>query len=165
MFQVGDQVVYGVHGVCQVADIQERMVGRTAQQYLILEPVGRGGSQYMVPTGNEAAMSKVSSLASREELEGLLTAQTTHTSNWIPDENKRKQFYRTLNGAGRESLMQTIYTLYAHRANQRAQGKRLHMCDDNFLRDAEKILSQELEIVFGLTGPEALSHLRTSLGG
>ena len=38
------------------------------------------------------------------------------------------------------------------------------MCDENFLRDAEKILSQELEIVFGLTGPEALSHLRTSLG-
>ena len=164
MFQVGEQVVYGVHGVCRVVDIEERTLGKAVQQYIILEPVGRGGSRYMVPTGNEAAMSKVRTLASPEELEELLSSPDTHTSNWIPDENKRKQFYRTLNGAGRESLMQTIYTLYAHRANQKAQGKRLHMCDENFLHDAEKILSQELEIVLGLTGPEALGRLRTSLG-
>ena len=119
----------------------------------------------MVPVANEAAMSKLSRLISREELEALLASPGVHTSNWIPDENRRKQSYRELTGSGsRETLMQTVYTLYTHRAAQKAVGKRLHMCDENFLRDAEKVLSSEIETVLGLSTPEALCYLRTSLG-
>lgn len=164
MFQLGELVVYGVHGVCRVKEVQERMVNKVTQQYLVLEPVGKKGSQYMVPMQNEAAMSRVSGLISKEEWEALLASPKVHTSCWIPDENKRKQSYRELNGAGtREGLLQTLYSIYAHRAAQKAAGRRLHMCDENFLHDAEKILSGELEAVFSLSGPEALSYLRTSL--
>ena len=164
MFQQGELAIYGVHGVCRVTEIQERIVNRVKQQYLVLEPVGRGGSQYLVPMHNAAAMSKLSRLASREELEALLVSPTVRSSNWIPDENKRKQSYRDLTCSGsRESLLQTVYTLYAHRTAQKAIGKRLHMCDENFLHDAERILSSEIETVLGLSTPEALSYLRTSL--
>ena len=164
MFQVGEMAVYGTHGVCQVTDIQERIVDKATRRYLVLKPIGRSGSQYLVPMENEAAMSKLCPLACREELERLLTAPEIRVSNWIPEENKRKQFYRTLSGASRECLFQTVCTLYSHRASQKSQGKRLHMCDENFLRDAEKMLSGELEVVLGLTGPEALHCLRSSLG-
>lgn len=164
MFQVGELVVYGVHGVCRVREIQERMVNKVTQQYLVLEPVGKKGSQYMVPVQNEAAMSRVSRLISKEEWEALLASPQVHTFCWITDENKRKQSYRELNGSGtREGLLQTIYSIYVHRSAQKAVGRRLHMCDENFLHDAEKILAGELEAVLGLTGPEALSYLRTSL--
>lgn len=50
--------------MCRVKEVQERMVNRVSQQYLVLEPVGKQGSQYMVPMQNEAAMSKVSGLIS-----------------------------------------------------------------------------------------------------
>ena len=66
MFQLGELVVYGIHGVCRVKEVQERMVNRVSQQYLVLEPVGKQGSQYMVPMQNEAAMSRVSGLISKE---------------------------------------------------------------------------------------------------
>ena len=164
MFQVGEMAVYGNHEVCQVTDIQERVVDKASRRYLVLKPVGHSGSQYLVPVGNEAAMSKLCPLACREELERLLSAPEIRVSNWIPDENKRKQFYRTLSGTSRECLFRTVCTLYTHRANQKAQGKRLHMCDENFLRDAEKMLSGEIEVVLGLSSPEALHYLRRSLG-
>lgn len=164
MFQVGELVVYGIHGVCRVKEVQERVVNKVRQQYLVLEPVGKGGSQFMVPTQNAAAMSKLTALISREEWENLLASPAVHTSNWITDENKRKQSYRELAGSGcRETLLQTVYSIYAHRAAQKAAGKRLHMCDENFLHDAEKMLSSEIETVLGLSAPEALSYLRTSL--
>lgn len=164
MFQLGELVVYGIHGVCRVKEVQERMVNRVSQQYLVLEPVGKQGSQYMVPMQNEAAMSRVSGLISKEAWEALLASPKVHTVFWIQDENKRKQSYRELTGSGiRETLLQTVYSIYAHRSAQKAAGRRLHMCDENFLHDAEKILAGELEAVMGITGPEALTLLRTSL--
>lgn len=164
MFQVDELVVYSVHGVCRVKEVQERVVNKVRQQYLVLESTGKGGGQFMVPTQNAAAMSKLIALISREEWENLLASPAVHTNNWIADESKRKQSYRELAGSGcRETLLQTIYSIYAHRTAQKALGKRLHMCDENFLRDAEKMLSSEIETVLGLSAPEALSYLRTSL--
>ena len=164
MFQLGELVVYGIHGVCRVKEVQERMVNRVSRQYLVLEPVGKQGSQYMVPMQNEVAMSRVSGLISKEAWEALLASPKVHTVFWIQDENKRKQSYRELTGSGtRETLLQTVYSIYAHRSAQKAAGRRLHMCDENFLHDVEKILAGELEAVMGITGPEALTLLRTSL--
>lgn len=164
MFQLDELVVYGVHGVCRIKEVQERVVNKAAQQYLVLEPVGKCDSQYMVPTQNAAAMSKLKKLITKEEWEALLSSPDVHTSNWIADENKRKQSYRDITGSGtREALLQTVYTLYAHRDNQKAVGKRLHMCDENFLHDAEKMLSSEIETVLGISGADALDYLRTSL--
>ena len=94
MFQLGELVVYGIHGVCRVKEVQERMVNRVSQQYLVLEPVGKQGSQYMVPMQNEAAMSRVSGLISKEAWEALLASPKVHTVSWIQEENKRKQSYR-----------------------------------------------------------------------
>ena len=105
MYQLGEFVVYGVHGVCLVSQIQERRVDRMTQQYLVLEPIGRGGSQYLVPMHNPAAMSKLSPLMTPQELEGLLSSESVKTDCWIPEENRRKQSYRELSGsASREKL-------------------------------------------------------------
>lgn len=164
MFQVDELVVYGVHGVCRVKETQEHVVNKVRQQYLVLESTGKSGSQFMVPIQNTAAMSRLTALISKEEWENLLASPAVHTSNWIADENRRKQSYRELAGSGcRETLLQTIYSIYAHRTAQKALGKRLHMCDENFLHDAEKMLSSEIEAVLGLSAPEALDYLRTSL--
>ena len=70
MFQLGELVVYGVHGVCRVSQIQEQVVDRIPRQYLVLEPVSKSGSQYMVPMHNAVAMNKLTQLLSPEELEG-----------------------------------------------------------------------------------------------
>ena len=71
MYQVGDQVVYGVHGVCKVVDQEERVIDRKKVIYLALEPIGQAGSRYFVPTHNAAAMAKVRNMLSQEELEAF----------------------------------------------------------------------------------------------
>lgn len=164
MYQVGDLVVYGVHGVCRISAFQERMVDHVKRQYMVLEPTNREGSQYLIPTHNPVAMNKISCLLNKQELETLVTSRKIRTENWIADENKRKQFYRDMSGSGsRESMLQTLYTLYCHRERQHAMGKKLHICDENFLHDAEKVLSGEIEAVLGVSAPEALNYLRKML--
>ncbi len=164
MFQLGELVVYGVHGVCRVSQIQEQVVDRVPRQYLVLEPVSKGGSQYMVPMHNAAAMNKLTQLLSPKELEELFHNDAIYESNWIQDENRRKQFYRDQSGAvDRQTLMQTVHTIYSHRDELRGQGKKLHVCDENFLHDAEKVLSGEIGAVLDLNAQEALQYLRNHL--
>lgn len=164
MFQLGELVVYGVHGVCRVQGIQERTVDRMPRQYLVLEPVSRGGSQYMVPTHNASAMGKLTQLLTKEELEGLFSSADVRQDNWIQEENRRKQFYREQSGTiDRKTLLQTVHTLYSRRQRLREQGKKFHVCDENFLHDAEKVLSGEIAVVLGLSTQEALQYLRGHL--
>lgn len=164
MYHIGDQVVYGVHGVCRVVDQEERLVDRKRLTYLALEPVGQDGSRYLVPTHNEAAMSKVKHMLSKEELAAMLESQEVRADGWIKDENLRKQTYRELISSGdRARLMQMVRTLYRHKASQAAAGRKVHLCDDNFLRDAEKLLLSEVSIVMDMDNDQAKQYLRGKL--
>lgn len=164
MYQIGDKVVYGIHGVCVVADQEERVIDRKKRVYLALEPVGQDGSRYLVPTCNEAAMAKLRPMLSAQELETLLQSQEVHEDGWIRDENQRKNAYRELIGSGdRVKLMQMVCTLYRHKAAQTAAGRKVHLCDDNFLRDAEKLLTGEFSIVLGMEPDQARQYLRSHL--
>lgn len=164
MFQIGDQVVYSVHGVCRVVDKEERVIDRKRVTYLALEPVGQEGSRYLVPTHNEAAMSKLRHMLSQEALSALMESEEVRADGWIRDENLRKQTYRELIGSGdRAKLMQMVRTLYRHKAAQSAAGRKVHLCDDNFLRDAEKLLTGEVAIVMNLDPEQAKQYIRSKL--
>lgn len=164
MYQVGDKVVYGVHGVCMIVDQEERVIDRKRVTYLALEPVGQDGSRYLVPTHNAAAMAKLRGMLSREDLEALIQSDAVKADGWIRDENLRKQTYRDLIGSGdRAKLMQMVRTLYRHKAAQAAAGKKCHLCDENFLRDAEKLLASEVSIVMEVPPDQAKQYIRSKL--
>lgn len=164
MYQIGEKVVYGVHGVCVVADHEERIIDKKKRIYLALEPVGQDGSRYLVPTHNEAAMAKLRPMLSAQELETLIQSRQVRQEGWIRDENQRKQTYRELIGSGdRVKLMQMVHTLYDHKAAQTAAGKKVHLCDDTFLRDAEKLLAGEFAIVLGMEPDQARQYVRSHL--
>ncbi|MBQ8834655.1 MAG: hypothetical protein IJ001_07010 [Oscillospiraceae bacterium] len=163
-YQVGDKVVYGIHGVCLVADQEERMVDRKRVTYLVLEPVGQAGARFLVPTHNENAMAKVKQMLSREELEALIDSEAVRADGWIRDENLRKQTYRELISSGdRARLMCMVRSLYRHKAAQAAAGRKCHLSDENFLRDAEKLLSGEISVVMGLDAEQTKKYLKEHL--
>lgn len=164
MFQVGDRVVYGMHGVCDVTGREEKVIDRKSVIYLVLEPTGQPGSRYLVPTHNPAAMAKLRKMLSREELTGLLASPSVRQDCWIRDENQRKQTYRELISSGnREKLMAMVHALYLHKKQQAALGRKMHLCDDNFLRDAEKLLAGEVAIVMEMEADQARQYLRAGL--
>lgn len=164
MFQVGDRVVYGIHGVCDVKDLEEKTVDRKKVSYLVLEPLGQLGSRYLVPIHNAAAMAKLRKMLTKEEMEELLSSPEVRQDCWIRDESQRKQTYRELIGSGdRQKLMAMIHALYLHKKQQAELGRKVHLCDDNFLRDAEKLLCSEVAIVMGLEADQARQFVRSKL--
>ena len=164
MYQTGDRVVYGIHGVCVVADQEQRKVDGKLVTYLVLEPVGQEGSRFLVPTHNALAMAKLSPMLTKDELEALLNSAEVRADGWISDENRRKQLYRELIGSGdRGKLIQQVRALYRHKKALAEAGKRCHLCDDNFLRDAERLLVNEMAIVLETDQDSAKAYLREKL--
>ena len=164
MFQVGDRLVYGVHGVCRVAREEQRRVDGKTLTYLVLEPVGQQGTCYLVPVHNANAMSRLRPLKDRAAMEQLLLSGPELPDAWIPEEPIRKQRYREyITGADGENLVRMICSLYRHRELQRSSGKKCHVSDENFLRDAEKLLSGEVAAVMGLEEEQARTLIRDRL--
>ena len=164
LFQLGDRVVYGIHGVCQIVDEEERHIDRKKIRYFVLEPVDQPGARFFVPSENPAALAKLRPVISAEELEALLSSDKIREDRWIADENRRKQRYRELiNSGDREELLQMVSTLHRHKHEQLSQGRKFHLCDENFLRDAEKLLNSEFSMVLQIQPSEVSRYIKEAL--
>lgn len=164
MYQLGDYVLYGIHGVCRITGAEQRMVDRKQQEYLVLEPTNHMDSKFYLPRENPSAMAKLSPVLSREALAELLQSDAVRLDCWVEAENLRKQRYRDLICAtDRVALMQMACTLYRHRMEYAQIGKKFHQCDENFLKDAEKVLSSEIALVMQLPVDQAKKFLQEQL--
>lgn len=164
MFQQGGLVVYGIHGVCKVLGTEIRRVDRSSVEFYVLEPVKQSEDRYYVPSKNVAAVSKMRPLLSREQLDVLLSSPEVAKNAWIADENQRKQRYRELITSGdRAALLSMVKALYIHKEEQAALGRRLHLCDENFLRDAENLLSGEFSLVLGIAPSEVGAYIKNKI--
>lgn len=164
MYQIGERVLYGMHGVCCVKTAEERVLDGKTRLFLVLEPEGQTGCQYLVPTHNAAAMAKLRPMLTVTELQQLLSSGEIRKGAWVADENRRKNTYRELiTGADRIQMLQMIHSLYEHQAKQSELGKKFHQCDENFLRDAEKLVCSEISAVMDVDADSARSYLRKQL--
>ena len=133
-------------------------------QYYVLEPLEASGARYLIPTHNEVAVAKLRPVMSREALEEMLRSENVREDAWIADENQRKQHYRELiNSGDRAALVRMVSTLHRHKAAQASAGRKFHLCDDNFLRDAEKLLSSEFSLVLGIEPSQVGNYVRTAM--
>ena len=164
MYQVGEQFMYGIHGICRITALEERTVDRRKILYYVLEPKEQAGALYYVPAHNQAAVGKLRKVLSRRELDELPASGEVRQDVWIPDENQRKQVYRELvNGGDRSRLICMIRSLYQHKQAQTAAGRKFHLCDENFLRDAEKLLSSEFAMVLEIPRDQVGTYIRKAL--
>lgn len=164
MYQVGDQVIYGVHGVCRIQEIQVQRVDHKRVEYYVLVPRDQADARFFVPTHNPAAVAKLRPMLTPQELEALLESPQARADSWIEDENQRKQRYRELISSGeRWELVSMIRSLLRHKERQAAQGRKFHLCDENFLRDAKKLLTSEFSLILDMDQEQVERYVHDAL--
>ncbi len=161
MYQEGMLVVYGAHGVCKILCLEDRMVDRKKICYYVLQPVEQTASRFYVPTHNEHALAKMRPLVTKEHLLELLASKELRENAWIEDENRRKLYYRQLiSGIDLEAMIRMIHSLRRRRQVLSEAGKRIHLCDENFLQDAQRILRSELCTVLDMPAEDMEAYLQ-----
>lgn len=161
MFQCGDLVVYGIHGVCKILGLVTKKIDKKIIEYYELEPVDGTGARFYVPSQNQAAVTKMKPLLTDDELDKMLKLECADEDFWINDENQRKQLYRGLiSGGDRAALIRMVHALHKHKQEQLDAGRKFHLCDENFLRDAEKLLSSEFSLVLNIPEDEVGAYVQ-----
>ena len=87
MFQVNDMIVYGAHGVCRIAEIEERDFNGSSIEYYILKPVYDEKATIFVPVLNDRLTAKMRRVLSKDEIEALiclLYTSSSGTSGMVP---------------------------------------------------------------------------------
>lgn len=160
MYQVNDSVSYGIQGVCKVAEIAKKDFGGTVREYYVLQPVYDQKATIFVPTGNEALTSKMRRVLSEEEIYELIRKMPDQEPFVVEDEGKRRTAYKEIIAGGDcEELIRMIKALHLWQQDLQARGKRLHMAEEHFLKDAEKVLHEEFAHVLDMDRDEVLPFI------
>lgn len=164
MFQKNDMVRYGAHGVCKIEDITEKSFNGATIQYYVLRPVYNDTSTIYVPLGNQALTQNMRRVLSETELLALIQTMPQEESLWIENEEMRKTRYQEiLAGGNRADLIRMLKALYLHQREQQEKGRRLHMSDDHFFKEAEKMLHEEFALVLGIPREQVLPYILEQL--
>ena len=152
MFKVNDVIIYGTQGVCQIVGVEEKTVSGAKRNYFVLKPVKDKGSTIFAPTDNERVLKKMRRLLSKAEINSLIDSMPGEDVVWIKNDNDRKERYRKILASGEHvELIKMIKAIYTHKKEREAGGKRLHMVDEHFLKDAEQTLYNEFQYVLKLS--------------
>lgn len=165
MFKQGDIVLYGSEGVCIIDEVMIRQFKEESMEYYILKSVYHPASKIFVPTQNEELMSRMKDILSKNEIYQLLDDIKEEELIWIDHDNQRKERYKQIMKAGqRHELVSLIKTLYIRSKNLKANGKKLNAADDQFFRDAQKLLHEEIAYVLDIQQEEVGTFISNHLG-
>ncbi len=151
MFEVGEFIMCGGHGVCRVADITGNPIDKLdkKRKYYILEPVSEKGSTIYTPVDNEKIVMR--KIMDEKEAKKLIEQIPHIETVWIQEEKSREQMYKeSIRSYDCESLVQIIKTLYLRKMDRVSQGKKVLSSDEYYLKKAEELLYSEMSIALSI---------------
>ena len=128
-----------------------KAVSGVKKNYFVLKPINDNDSTIFAPTDNEHVLKELHRLLSKTEINKLIDSKPDEGVAWIINDNDRKEHYRKILASGNHvKLIRMIKSIYAHQKAREAVGKRLHMIDEHFFKDAEQILYNEFQYILEL---------------
>lgn len=157
MFQINDTITYGTNGVCKIDDITMKEFMGATKEYYVLKPVSDSASTLYVPVHNEKVVSKMKKILSKQEVYQLIETMPEQENIWFQKDNERKEQYKKIIADGDHGkLIGMIKAIYLQKKKREEEGKRLHISDDRFFKEAERILYDEFQYVLNIKKEELL---------
>ncbi len=145
MLNIGECVIYGSHGLCQIREILvpsflER--GKEKQYYMMISAVDAGSVLY-VPV--EGAEDKIREVTGADNAEDLIEDIEEVDEIVLPEGKKAEPaILEIIKRNDVEEMMGLVKSLHKIKATREAQGKRFATLNERYLNLAEKLLYTEL---------------------
>lgn len=155
MFDIGEYVVYGNKGVCEVKKIGPVDIpGMSSDRnYYTLSQVYTKGSTIYVPVDKED--SGLRYVLTKEEVNELIDEIPSMKPVWIQNDKEREQqFTENIRKADTRRLLEMMIALYERRERRIADGKKATSTDERYFHAAEDILFGEIGVVMGVNKNE-----------
>ena len=160
LFQINDMVLYSIYGICKIIDITKRDLCGKPMEYYVLQQIYDNKSMLFIPTHNSELTAKMKEILSPSEIYSMIRLMPHEKTIWIQNEALRKQKYaEILKNGDRAELIRMIKTLYLHKKSQIEKGKKMHVADERFLNEAEKLLHEEFAHVLHIKREQVLPFI------
>ena len=165
MFQAGDVIVCGSHGVCRVEKVGPISSAAADRDriYYTLKPLYERGSVVFTPVDNQKMV--IRPVISREEALRLIDGMRDAEGLGIQDEKKREEGYKeALKTCRAEELVRMMKTIYARGRSRAARGKKATDADSRYFKLAEDYLFGELAVSLDLDRDQVKAFIRERIG-
>ncbi|MCI8590525.1 MAG: CarD family transcriptional regulator [Clostridiales bacterium] len=160
MYSIDDIVMYGTIGICKIEAIEEQSFNGVKRNYYVLKPLHQEGAKTFVPVDNEILVSKIHKVLSADEIKHLIGTLSDAQTKWMDKDAERKQLYtETLEKGDRKEMIALVRAVLQHKEEQMGKGKKLHICDERFLMQAQKVLYDEFSFVLHVNREEVSALL------
>lgn len=150
MFAVGDYIVYGSNGICQVKEISKiDMPGAPSDRiYYLLSPVGTKDSKIYSPVDNTKVVMR--SVLTVDEANKLLKEMKDIPELPIVNDKLMELKYKEIiSSCDLKQLVSLIKTIKKKQNKRLSEGKKITSTDERYLKKAQTSLFNELMIVLG----------------
>ena len=159
-YKEGDIVVYSSEGLCEIDELTEKKFDGKVIGYYVLRSLYNKNSVTYVPMNNEKSLSKMRHILNREEIMSLIAEMPEEVMPWIKnDRDRQKAFKEILIYGDSKDLVRLTRTLYMHREEQMAKGKKLHLSDERVFKEAEKLIYEEISYVMDIPRDQVLNFI------
>lgn len=164
--EIGSVLVYGSRGVCKVEGIKKECFVSQEREYYLLRPMDDVKSLIYIPVDSDRLDKQVRRVLTPGEIDHLISIMPDKAVPWIENNRARAEAFKLVMDSGnREQMVQSIKTLYLHRQELAAVGKRLNVADEAVLGRMEKLLYDEFALVLNIRVDEVLPFIQEKLRG
>lgn len=163
MYSVGELIVYGGTGVCEVEAVETKTVNGEDKQYYILRPLYQSGT-ISVPVNGKVFMRPV---ISHEEADAIIDAlpdmpaQTLHERNFT---QLAAHYQQLLCSHECSDIAGLVVSIRAKKRESEQAGRRFGQIDAKFMKLAEKLLFGEFSAALGIPFEEVEPYISARLG-
>lgn len=149
MLEKGHIFVYGTNGVCRVEDISVCDYGSGKKEYYVLQPVFDARSSLSVPVDSPVLSNHSREVLSKDEIVHIFDDLSDEKSEWIKNDKERIEVFRkTLENNSFSETALILKSIYRHKKELVAMGKKLRSSDEAIMQRAEKLLFGEIAWAF-----------------
>lgn len=143
MYNLNDIVMHLNMGICEITEISTQKISGISNKFYKLKPLYENlNTVIYVPVNNCNKFIRYP--LSKEQINNILSGVKTNNENWIENNFTRKSaFFEIIKSGDTLQIINMICELYSQKSKAEKKGKRLHIIDERFLKEAQKLINQE----------------------
>lgn len=158
MYNVGEMVFYGGHGVCEIEEITSMTVSNEEKQYYRLKSHVQPTLSLFHPVVTDKP--KISKMLTQAEAKEILSVFEQQPSEWIERSiDRAKAHKKVLDSKKHYDIAQMVNTILRKQHEFQQQGKKLYAQDLEIVRTVLAILADEISISLQLDKQQVIDHI------
>ncbi len=161
---IGDCVVYKKRGVYRVFEIRREKIGPEFKDYYALRSVYDERATVCVPADNEALVSQMEEILTKEQVDRLIEKSKESPAEWHTSASQRRMYSESVVASNDLAAIIALYMLYVSKKQEAIETNgKFFAHDDRVINATKKIICEAFAFTLSVSKDEVIPYIREKL--